>query len=344
MDKKNVLMVGPDRLVHGGISGVVNLYYEAGLETKVNLKYIGTMREGSKISKLLVAMCAYFSFILSLPKYDIVHIHAASDRSFERKSFFVRAAYKHHKKIILHQHGGDFINWYNSLPDKKKEKVQEVLDMADKMLVLAPNWQDYFGNLTDKSKIIVFPNTIPIPENFDKDYKNKKILFLGRICEAKGIRELIGASKELRSTFPEVTIELGGIWEDKKLEKEIREDCPNIRYLGWLTGENKDKALREASIFVMPSHFEGQCISIVEAMARGCAIVASNTGGIPMMVHDRETGILVEPKSSKSLYEGIRSVLEDIQLMEQLGKHGREMAASEYNIENAIKKLYEEVY
>ena len=53
-DKIRVLMVGPDRGVHGGISAVVNNYYEAGLDRKVDLKYIGTMREGSKVKKLLI--------------------------------------------------------------------------------------------------------------------------------------------------------------------------------------------------------------------------------------------------------------------------------------------------
>ena len=46
--KLKVLMIGPDRSVHGGISGVVNNYYEAGLDRKIDLCYIGTMVEGSK--------------------------------------------------------------------------------------------------------------------------------------------------------------------------------------------------------------------------------------------------------------------------------------------------------
>ena len=51
-DRIKVLMVGPDRSVHGGISGVVNNYYDAGINEKVDLNYIGTMVEGSKLRKL----------------------------------------------------------------------------------------------------------------------------------------------------------------------------------------------------------------------------------------------------------------------------------------------------
>ena len=50
-----VLMLGPAREVHGGISAVVNNYYEAGLDQKVDLTYLATMKEGSKLKKLMVA-------------------------------------------------------------------------------------------------------------------------------------------------------------------------------------------------------------------------------------------------------------------------------------------------
>lgn len=61
--KIKVLMIGPDRSVHGGISGVVNNYYEAGLDQKIDLCYIGTMVEGTKLHKLLKAAGAYFKFL-----------------------------------------------------------------------------------------------------------------------------------------------------------------------------------------------------------------------------------------------------------------------------------------
>lgn len=90
MGKYKVLMVGPDRSVHGGISGVVNNYYAAGLDQKIELKYIGTMIEGSKVRKLWRAMKAYMQFLVQLSGYDIVHVNMASDASYVRKSFLSR--------------------------------------------------------------------------------------------------------------------------------------------------------------------------------------------------------------------------------------------------------------
>ena len=77
-DKIKVLMVGPDRSVHGGISAIVNSYYEAGLNHEVDLNYIGTMREGSKLKKLFVAIGAYLEFVSRVKDCDVVHVNVAS--------------------------------------------------------------------------------------------------------------------------------------------------------------------------------------------------------------------------------------------------------------------------
>ena len=107
-----VLMIGPDRSVHGGISGVVNNYYKAGLDKKVDLQYIGTMVEGSKLRKLMQAALAYVRFLSALPGAAIVHVNVASDASYVRKSLFIRTAHLFSKKIVIHQHGGDFQTFY----------------------------------------------------------------------------------------------------------------------------------------------------------------------------------------------------------------------------------------
>ncbi len=72
-------MVGPDRSVHGGISAVVNNLYDAGLDKMVNLTYIGTMKDGSRFRKLLIAGKAYLQFCRVIKHCDIVHIHFSSE-------------------------------------------------------------------------------------------------------------------------------------------------------------------------------------------------------------------------------------------------------------------------
>ena len=335
-----VLMIGPDRSVHGGISGVVNNYYEAGLHHKIDLCYIGTMIEGSKGVKLLQALKAWFRFLVKLPAYDIVHVNMASDSSYYRKSIFIRTAYFFHKKIVIHQHGGDFEKFYDTdMNNKGRQSVKKILSMGDAFLVLGKAWKAFFGSIIEEESITVLPDSIQIPACQDKQYGVHRILFLGRLCKAKGIGELLDVMPALLEKYPDIHLYLGGIWEDMELKAKAEALSFCVTDLGWITGEEKKKYLRECDIFVLPSYFEGQSVSILEAMAYSCGIVASNTGGIPEMIIDNETGLFVLPQDTKTLQDSLDRLLGNPELCRKLGEKARVKVETEFSIEDNMKRL-----
>lgn len=343
MNKKErikVLMAGPDRCVHGGISAVVNNYYDAGLDRKIDLCYIGTMVEGSKIRKLLRAGKAFVLFCMKMPGYQIVHINMASDSSYYRKSIFIRTAKLFGKKIVLHQHGGDFESfYYKEQSDRGRKKIDKVLSMADAFLVLAPEWKKFFSHMVDEEKITVLPNAIRIPEPMQKEYGQHQLLFLGRLCKEKGIGELLSVMPEIKEEYPDVQLYLGGIWEDEDLKAEAEKYADFITWLGWIPGEEKKKYLSKCDIFVFPSYFEGQPVALLEAMVYNCAILASKTGGIPQMIIEGETGAFITPKDADSLKKGLKKLLADAKLCKRLGTGAREKAQKEFSIEKNMEKL-----
>lgn len=335
-----VLMIGPDRSVHGGISGVVNMFFDAGIDKEIELKYIGTMKEGSKLYKLLVAFGAYLRFLWVLKKYDIVHVNVASDSSFIRKIPFIKTAYRKQKKIIIHQHGGNFESWYGDLSDGLKWRVKAVCDMADVMLVLAPGFKDFFGTITDKDKIQVFPNAIPVPDNcVDKDYSNHNMLFLGRICKTKGMTELFECVPALIKKYPDMKLYLGGIWEDSDYEKKAAKYPDNVEYIGWISGKEKEEYLKKCSVFVLPTYFEGLPVSVLEAMAAGCIVVTTRVGGIPLIIDSDKEGILIEPQNVKALEQALLSVLGDENTKMSIGQVAHEKIKKDYDIEAAKERL-----
>lgn len=341
-DRIKVLMVGPDRSVHGGISGVVNHYYEAGLDRKIDLCYIGTMVDGSRLRKLLKAVKAFLIFCLKVPCFQIVHVNVASDSSYYRKSFFIKTAKLFQKKIVIHQHGGDFPNFYNKQLNKRgKEQVQKVFAMADRFLVLSSEWKKFFSCIVEESKIIVFPNAIPIPPVVEKQYGQHKILFLGRLCKTKGIKELLVAMEELLKEYPDLRLYLGGVWEDKELKALAADHSSHVTDLGWITGEEKNRYLSECDLFVLPTYFEGQPVSVLEAMAYSCAVVASEVGGIPQMIEDGRTGILIKPRDVSSLKDGLRGALGDTKLCARLGENARKKVETVFSIEKSMGRLLE---
>ncbi len=346
-DRHKVLMVGPDRSVHGGISGVVNNYYDAGLDRLIDLYYIGTMVEGSKWRKLFRALRAYLLFLIKLPGYKIVHVNMASDVSYYRKSFFVRTAKICGKRIVIHQHGGNFPEFYEKeLSGRSRRQVRRVLSMGDAFLVLGTAWKDFFSRIVGRDRITVLPDAIRMPEPDRKQYGVHKILFLGRLCEAKGIGELLTVMPALRKQYPDVHLYLAGIWEDEALRERAAAMKDYVTDLGWIGGAKKQKYLQMCDIFVMPSYFEGQSVSILEAMANACGIVASKTGGIPDMILEEETGLFALPKDTKTLVKGLLRLLEDPGLCRRLGERARAKAEAEFSMEKNIEQLlaiYDEV-
>ena len=339
-EKVKVLMIGPARSVNGGISGVINNYYNAGLDKQIDLTYIGTMEDGSKVHKLLVAVKALLKFVMVVHKYDIVHVNMASDVSIYRKMPFIYIASLCKKKIIIHQHGGHIDEFYYEIcNDRQRKRIRNAVDKADKMLVVAPHLKDIFGDMTDVNKITVFPNTIKVPSKYEKDYSGQKILFLGRLCKEKGIRELLDVVSELKEQYTELELYLGGIWIDEDL-KEKADQCGEwIHQLGWIDSEQKERYLKECNIFVLPTYFEGLPVSLLEGMAYGCACVATNVGGIPHMVLPEETGLLIPPKDTKALKDALGKMLEDTNMQKQCGIAGREKINKEYNLDNSVKEL-----
>ena len=298
------------------------------------------MAEGSKLRKLLKAATAFGLFCLKAPGFQIVHVNMASDSSYYRKSVFIKAAKLFGKKIVIHQHGGDFESfYYKELKEKGRRKVDRVLSMGDAFLVLAPAWKEFFGHMVDRERITVLPNAIQPPDEVQKKYGQRKLLFLGRLCREKGVGELLGVMPELKKEYPEIHLYLGGIWEDQELEKEAAALSGYVTWLGWVKGEEKKKYLKECDIFVLPTYFEGQPVSVLEAMAYSCTVVASETGGIPQMILDGQTGILVTPKDESSLQQGLQRALSDRELCRRLGENARQKVEKEFSMDQNIEQL-----
>lgn len=350
MAKIKVLMLGPDRSVKGGVSGVVNNLYDAGIDKEIELKYIGTMVDGSKLRKLFQAAKTYFEAFCCINNYDIVHVHVSADASYYRKSFFMKMALRHNKKLVIHQHGGDIKRFYgHDLSGKAHDKMVALFNKCDAFIVLAPNFKEYFKHIVAcEDKISVIGNGITIPE-IDlnkKDYDKPNILFLGRICKDKGIGELLEAVDRLSKNHPDVHLYLGGFFEDEDLKERVEQLSGNVTACGWISGDDKEALFDKCPIFVLPSYYEGMPLSVAEGMAHGCATIASNVGSLDQMIKDESTGLLVKAKDSEDLYNALKNVIEDSKLRTSLGQRAYSFAKENYDIikmKDNILKIYKDI-
>ena len=101
----------------------------------------------------------------------------------------------------------------------------------------------------------------------------------------------------------------------------------------------KEKYLRECDIFALPSYFEGQPVSVLEAMAYACAVTASDTGSIPELIIHEETGFLTPPRDAQALTENLCRLLDDPELCRTFGERARRKVKTEFSIEDNCRKL-----
>lgn len=339
-DFMNVLMIGPARNVKGGITTVVNSYFEAGLDKKVNLKYIETTNDKNIILKGFKMIKGYIEFLLSIDKYDIVHIHTASRRSFWRKRLYINKCYKKKKKIIVHIHGGAFKNFYEESNNNRKKRIIETLNKANKIIVLSKEWKNFFGKIVDENKIEVIYNSVEVPEDFKKDFGKKRILFLGRFDEKKGIFDLLDVMTEIAKIDSDAKLYIGSNERKEKVNKIIKEYKlnNNVEYLGWVDEKLKKEVLKEATIFVLPSYYEGMPMSVLEAMAYKNIVISTNVGGIPEIIENGYNGFLIEPGDKKELFNKIEKIINSDKKNE-MSDNARATVNEMFNIDINICKL-----
>lgn len=348
--KIKVLMLGPARSVKGGMTSVVDNYFEYGLDKKVDLKYVETINDKNKIFKLAKAIEGYIIFKRSLKNYDIIHIHMASRRSTFRKGKYVKEAKKYNKRVILHIHGAEFKIFYEKeCSEKQKQTVREILNLADKIIVLSEEWKEFFSKLVDDRKIEVIYNSIVIPNDFKKDLNVRKMLFLGRYGKRKGIYDLIDVFEELIKDYPDLVLYAGGDGEIEKVKNLVKEKHleNNIKVLGWTTGKEKEKLLQDCLFYVLPSYNEGMPMSLIEGMAYKNVAISTRVGGIPKVITNMENGVLIEPGDKLALCNNIKVLLDNYELRKKLSLNARKTVEKKFNIEKNIEsllKIYNNIY
>ncbi len=338
-----VLMIGAGRDVRGGVSSVVNGYYEAGLDRMCELTYLPTMEDGSRLKKLFVAVKARLRFERLIRENDILHVHMSSDNSFYRKAVFIRRAYREKKKIIIHMHGSTFDLFYRErCSERQKKQVRDIFSKADRVIALSEDWKAFLAEyVCEAEKIEVIYNAVKLPQRYEKDYHNRRMLFLGILGKRKGTYDLIEALPELLGKYPDAHMYFGGDGELEKAQRLCREKgiADRVTFLGWVRGAEKDRLLRDCSVYVLPSYHEGMPMSVLEAMSYGMAVVSTYTGGIPHLVTDGADGLLCKAGDVKRLGEILDRILEDAGLRKELGINACQKIKEGFDVKSALAKV-----
>lgn len=331
-----VVMLGPGLNVMGGISSVEKLILEQGV-SKVCLKHISTLEDGSNIKKILVFKKAVTIFFMTLlkKKVHLVHIHFSSRGSTFRTLILIIISQIFRKPVILHAHGSGFDIFYNNLPFWIQRFINHIFCQCSRFITLSKSWKKFYvANLAlEETKIVVLPNPVKLSTKvkITKKLNTVNFVFLGRIGERKGAFELIKAFSDIPITqrsLAKLTLAGDG---DVKIAKSLVEDLEltnAVTILDWVNAQERDALLAESDVFVLPSYNEGLPMAMIEAMSFGLSIITTPVGGIPELIFHEQNGLLTEPGNVKELSRAMQLLIENEEMRIFLGTKAEQSVAS----------------
>jgi glycosyltransferase involved in cell wall biosynthesis len=175
------------------------------------------------------------------------------------------------------------------------------------------------------------------------------VVFVGTVCERKGLLDLRDALVALRrgGALPSQVVIVGdGSQEGPGAFERIRAayaeaGLAEVEFAGALEPPEVRDALARAAIFCLPSHWEGGPLSVLEAMASQAAVVATRVGEIPAMLDGGEAGVLVDPHAPRQLAGALARLLGDPAERSRLGAAARERVTERYSWDGTTRKLFE---
>lgn len=153
-------------------------------------------------------------------------------------------------------------------------------------------------------------------------------LFCGRLMKEKGVETLAKAHQKLSTDTPLKMLGNGDMFE------HLQQHYKNVELLGFQTGEELTKTIKNAKAIIVPSEWNENCsMSVLEAMSYGKPVIGANIGGIPEQIIDGETGYLFEAGNANDLANKMQLLADDENLAREMGQKARARLLEKYSLE-----------
>ncbi len=347
--KPRLLMVGPVPDRYQGISVAAGHLLRSPLAQEWHIHYVATHRPepGYREWRFLSGF-RKVDELIRRGAVDVAHLHVSSGGSFYRKALIASRLRQAGIPVVVQIRGSRFFTFAEE-GRVQKGLVKRFLEKADAVVVLGQRAKESLAKLAQVKRVRVIPNMTPTrPLSSPTRPPPFRVLYLGDLVKHKGVEDLVRAIPEVVRRVGEVDFMLAGEGDAGRLRDlaarlgvPARVVCP-----GWLKEEDRNGALKGAHLLVHPSHREQMPNAVLEGMASGLAVVATDVDALPEVVVTGKTGLLVPPRDPAALGEALCRLLLDSDLRRQMGEAGRsrvETLFSPETVAGALSTLYREV-
>lgn len=272
--------------------------------------------------------------------HDVVYVHSAFVPlvTMIRSTMLLVAARLRGARTVLHVHGGSLPAWANSAGRKRALKIL----LAPAHAVIAVS--DDIASVLPQKRTTVIYNGVDLDRFTPRVGENPQppvILFIGLLTRRKGVVDLLEASEILRNRSVDHRLVLVGGRPDEGGAEEsiVRAASTGVEeFIGAVSHSEIPGHLQQAAIFCLPSWYEAMPLSILEAMACGVPIVATNVGQIPQVVTP-DFGRLINPKDPTALADALESLLTDPDLHQRAASAARTEAERSYGLTATVDSI-----
>lgn len=326
------------------------------LEILSHTRTIPDQVRGNPLVLLLIPFYVLFGVtglrrVLKLEKFDLVHVHWPFPLAI-----FGWFASRRAKVPLINEFYGAEIRWALYRLKMLLPFVRWAVNSCDLVVAISSHTRDEIRKLSAVPvEIVPYGSSVPPaeePEEASPDPgRTRRVLFVGRLVERKGVEYLVRAMKEIDLPFPVRLEVVGGGPEQERLRRLVDGLGlgGRVELAGRVSAERLREYYRGCDCFVLPAivdsrgDTEGLGVVLIEALSYRKPVVASNVGGIVDVVLHEKTGLTVPEKDPRALAQAIARVLTDTELARRLGRDGYEYI-SRYFDWNRLTDRWVEVY
>lgn len=313
---REVLWASTSLATKGGVTSCVRTLLATPLREAWAIRHIGTHRDGGKATKVGAFASALPAFVVALARRPVlVHLHMASYGSFVRKATLAGLARSAGVPVVVHLHGGEFDQFHDRAPRPVRAAIRVTLERAAAVLALGDQWAQRLHRIAPRARVLVVPNSVtPVGPARQPDAGDPvRVVYLGAIEDGKGSFVLLDAwAKVSAAAATPARLVLAGNGQVARARARVAELGlgATVTVREWQSPVEVAELLRSAQVLTLPSFAEGQPMAVLEAMANGLCVVATDVGGIPELL-GADGGLLVPPRDVDALADALLRAVDD---------------------------------
>lgn len=333
----------------GGMTTFVATMRDTALWDTWGVEFVETHCAGSAGARLRIFAggLVRYAWLLLARRPALVHLHSGKMGSFARKSVLLWLARAARVPVVLHIHAGMFRVFYDRMPGPGRWYIRRTLAAASAVVGLGGGWTERLREIEPAARLVPVPNGIRIVGVGARAAAGEPVhvVCLGRMHPDKGTYVLLDAWARVVADVPQARLTLAG---NDEVER-TRETVARLGLRGsvtvreWLSPPAVRELLATAHVLTLPSRNEGQPMSVLEAMARGMCVVATSVGGIPDLVEDGTSALLVPPDDVDALTKALWTAITDAPTRHRLGDAALHRARAEFDVD-VVARRFDDLY